>query len=117
MVFCFFDILEIEFFQIHTNSSIPFGIENNMMGYPYYSTHNANQQCALVNNSPATLWPCAPRISQNHRPIGDCVFGPFPEVAHPLHEKSAKDGALCKRDKKRTGNLSVSGFSGSLRRI
>lgn len=43
-------------------------------------------------------------------PTGDSVFGPFPKVAHPLHEKSAKDGALCKRDKKRTGNLSVSGF-------
>ena len=26
-----------------------------------------------------------------------------------MHEKSAKDGALCKRDKKRTGNLSISG--------
>ena len=38
------------------------------------------------------------------------VFGPFPKVEHPLHEKSAKDGTLCKRDKKRTGNLSVSGF-------
>ena len=37
-------------------------------------------------------------------------FGPFPKVAHSLHEKSAKDGALCKRDKKRTGNLSVSGI-------
>ena len=38
-----------------------------------------------------------------------CVFGPFPKVAHPLHEKSAKDGALCKRDKKRTGNPKISG--------
>lgn len=37
------------------------------------------------------------------------VFGPFPKVAHSLHEKSAKDDALCKRDKKRTGNLLVSG--------
>ena len=37
------------------------------------------------------------------------VFGPFPKVAHPLHEKSAKDGALCKRDKKRTGNPKISG--------
>ena len=31
-------------------------------------------------------------------------------VAHSLHEKSAKDGVLCKRDKKEAGNLSVSGF-------
>lgn len=31
-------------------------------------------------------------------------------VAHSLHEKSAKDGALCKLNKKRTGNLSISGF-------
>ena len=46
----------------------------------------------------------------NYHSIGNRVFGPFPKVAHPLHEKSAKDGALCKRDKKRTGNLSVSGF-------
>lgn len=38
------------------------------------------------------------------------VFGPFRMVAHSLHEKSAKDGALCKLNKKRAGNLSVSGF-------
>ena len=59
---------------------------------------------------PATFWPRAPRIRQILRPIGDHVFGPFPKVAHPLHEKSAKDGALCKRDKKRTGILSDSGI-------
>lgn len=58
----------------------------------------------------ATFWPRAPRIRQIHRPIEDPVFGPFRMVAHPLHEKSVKDGVLCKRDKKRTGNLSVSGF-------
>ncbi len=57
----------------------------------------------------ATFWLRAPRFSQIHRTIGDRVFGPFPKVAHPLHEKSAKDGALCKVNKKRTGNLSVSG--------
>lgn len=74
------------------------------------SMHNANRQCMLANNGPATFWPRAPRFSQINRPIRDRVFGPFPKVAHPLHEKSAKDGALCKRDKKRTGNLSVSGI-------
>ena len=33
-----------------------------------------------------------------------CVFGLFPKVAHPLHEKSAKDGALCKVNKKKNRN-------------
>ena len=70
--------------------------------YLYTLYHVWNNQTTY---RPATFWPRAPRISQINRPIGDCVFGPFPEVAHPLHEKSAKDGALCKRDKKRTGNL------------
>ena len=42
--------------------------------------------------------------------INNAVFGPFPKVAHPLHEKSAKDGALCKLNKKRTGILSDSGI-------
>lgn len=48
----------------------------------------------------ATFWPRAPRIRQIHRPIEDPVFGPFRMVAHSLHEKSVKDGVLCKRDKK-----------------
>ena len=75
--------------------------------YLYTLYHVWNNQTTY---RPATFWPRAPRISQINRLIGDCVFGPFPEVAHPLHEKSAKDSALCKRDKKRTGNLSISGF-------
>ena len=69
-----------------------------------------------TTGSPTTFWPRAPRISQINRTIGERVFGPFPKVAHPLHEKSAKDGALCKRDKKEAGNLSVSGFFWSKRR-
>ena len=49
--------------------------------------------------------PVLQEISQIHLPIGDHVFGPFPKVAHPLHEKSAKDGALCKSDKKEPETL------------
>ena len=42
--------------------------------------------------------------------IDNATFGPFPKVALPLHEKSAKDGALCKVNKKRTRILSDSGI-------
>ncbi len=40
------------------------------------------------------------KIRQIHRPIGDCVFGPFPKVAHPLHEKAPKT-ALCAKETKK----------------
>ena len=32
------------------------------------------------------------------------VFGPFPKVAHPLHEKSAKDGAVLQKRQKKNRN-------------
>ena len=45
------------------------------------------------------------------------VFGPFPKVAHSLHEKSAKDGVLCKRDKKEPETFRFPAFSGRGDRI
>lgn len=47
----------------------------------------------------------APSIHQINRLIGDSVFEPFLKVA----QKNAKDGALCKMNKERTGNRKVSG--------
>ena len=65
----------------------------------------------------ATFWLRAPRFSQIHRTIGDRVFGPFPKVAHPLHEKSAKDGALCKVKKKGPETFRFTAISGRGDRI
>ena len=45
------------------------------------------------------------------------VFGPFPDVAHPLHEISAKDSTLWKRDKKEPETFQFPAFSGRGDRI
>ena len=66
----------------------------------------------VVNANP-TLRPFGLRLQESAKtttPIGDRVFGLFPKVAHLLHEKSAKDGALCKLNKRGAGILSDSGI-------
>ena len=54
-----------------------------------------------LGKPPEHLWGLHSKNQPNHPPIENHIFGPFPKVAHPLHEKSAKDGAvLQKRQKK-----------------